>query len=81
VVTAVAAAAWRVLARDGVCIDLVEATCDMYRGGVYQRLRQLLPATPAEEQESGGALSRYLVRGSSQVNARFTLLSRSTRSD
>src|SRR5262249_12578436 len=64
IAVAMASAAWWVPARAEVFADLVEAAYDLYRSDLYQRLRWPLPETPAQEQETGQEITRYLVRGS-----------------
>ncbi len=44
--------------------ELVESTFDLYRRARYEAVRWPLPATPAEEQATGRALTEYLCWGS-----------------
>ena len=55
---------WWVPTRAEVFADLVEATYDLYRGTLYRQLRWPLPSRPADEQQSGKDLTKYLLRGS-----------------
>jgi hypothetical protein len=72
IVIAAAAILWWVPARAEVFADLVEATFDLYRTALYQQLRWPLPDTPADEPDTGGALTQYLDRGSTKPDPTFT---------
>lgn len=63
-----------VRARAEVFADLFEATFDLYRPALYQRLRWPLPDTPADERASGEAVTDFLWRGSDAPTPRFTEL-------
>ena len=52
--------------------DLVEASYDLYRSTLYQQLRWPLPANPADEQQSGRNVTKYLLRGSEAHEPEFT---------
>lgn len=54
--------------------DLVESAFDIYRPSLYAALRWPMPSSPAEEQQCGEAVTRYLWRGYSETNVRFTPL-------
>jgi hypothetical protein len=72
IVVAAAAVLWWVPARAEVFADLVEAAFDLYRSALYQQLRWPLPDTPADEPDTGGALTKYLARGSDKPDPTFT---------
>lgn len=50
---------------------LLEAAFDLYRWSLYQSLGWRLPATPAQERESGAKLTQYLWRGADGPVPRF----------
>lgn len=72
IAVAAAAVLWWVPARAEVFADLVEAAYDLYRSDLYQHLRWPLPETPADEQQTGQEVSKYLVRGSDKPDPKFT---------
>jgi len=51
---------------------LLESAFDVRRGALYAALRWPLPATPAEEEALGRALSAYLHRGSDRTSPTFS---------
>ena len=51
---------------------LVEAAFDLYRCRLYEAARWPLPETPAAEFASGQALSRFLIYGYAEPEARYT---------
>jgi hypothetical protein len=63
---------WWVPNRAEVFADLVEATYDLYRGTLYRQLRWPLPTSPADEQQAGENLTKYLLRGSDAPEPEFT---------
>ena len=70
---AIAALAYRmVLGSAEVYGDLLESTFDVHRRLLYQAVEWPLPRTPAEERETGRALTEYLWRGSDSETPSFT---------
>ncbi|MGW2435633.1 hypothetical protein ACWCY1_02730 [Streptomyces goshikiensis] len=54
---------WWLPSRALVYADLLEATVDLHRHLLYQRLRWPVPTDPADERRAGALLTIYLVRG------------------
>ncbi|MFE0515508.1 hypothetical protein [Streptomyces sp. NPDC058964] len=70
----VAVAAWRswVPRHAEAFSDLLEATADVHRWDLYEKLRWPRPQSPAQEREFGRRLTMYLVRGSDEDDPTFT---------
>ncbi|MFE7628930.1 hypothetical protein [Kocuria sp. NPDC057446] len=68
----VAAIQWWIPARAEVFADLIEATYDLYRWDLYKQLHLPMPDNAADEISSGKALTKYLLRGSSDPHFQFT---------
>jgi hypothetical protein len=62
----------RALKAAGIYGELIRASFDLYRVGVYKSLRWPLPGDPAEEYEMGKRLTDYLWRGSHQKTPKFS---------
>lgn len=62
----------RMLAAGEVYGSLLESAFDVHRVLLYQSLRWPLPRSPAEERQSGAALTAYLWRGSEEPTPVFT---------
>ena len=67
-----AAIRWWVPARAEVFGDLLDSAFDLHRTILYQQLRWPLPDSPAQEHETGAAMTEYLWRGTDNTEPRFT---------